>query len=258
MNEEKSAYIASRACAVFLNYYMSRGELSDISKLETELHSYLSRINVKYPMDFSESTLVDILPTTISGACIKSEEDRVKADFIWAGDSRGYIIDEDGLSQITEDDVNSRDAYYNLFDDSIMSNRIHSNPNKEMFKIHATDIKLKDKFILICATDGCYDYFNSPMVFEFFFITMIMTSNSFLEAEENLLDILNDKSGDDCSLIASFYGFADYIEVKEFLKNRFDILNADKDNFNESYWNEKYKSHYYRCNKLRCESIAGD
>ena len=31
--------------------------------------------------------------------------DGVTADFYWAGDSRGYILDETGLKQITRDDV---------------------------------------------------------------------------------------------------------------------------------------------------------
>lgn len=258
LNKEKSAYIASRSCALFLDYYSNHQDLLDVSRLGTELYYYLTNINKSYHMESSESTLVDVLPTTISGACVKFTKDELTANFIWAGDSRGYIIDKDGLSQVTEDDVNSEDAYSNLFDDFIMSNRIHGNSNKEMFKIHTTDVKLKDKCIVICATDGCYDYFNSPMVFEFFLITMMITSDNFSEAKEKLLDVLNDKSGDDCSLIAAFYGFSDYTEIREFLKKRFDILKADKDKFNESYWNENYKKHYYRYNKLRCESVAGD
>ncbi|MCM1221299.1 MAG: hypothetical protein NC548_43150 [Lachnospiraceae bacterium] len=255
LNSEKSAYIASRSCALFMDFYNSHQGLSDVGRFNKDMYSYLLNLNKEYPMDFSDSTLVDVLPTTISGACIKSTGNELAVNFIWAGDSRGYIIDENGLSQVTEDDVNSKDAYYNLFDDSIMSNRIHGNINKKIFELHTAGIKLKDRCIIICATDGCYDYFNSPMVFEFLLVTMLSTSNSFSEAEEKLLDVLHDKSGDDCSLTAVFYGFEDYMEIKDFLQKRFLELNADKNKFNELYWNEQYKKHYYRYNKLRCDSI---
>ncbi|MGN0630619.1 MAG: hypothetical protein ACI4JN_04755, partial [Ruminococcus sp.] len=150
----------------------------------------------------------------------------------------------------------SKDAYSNLFDDSIMSNRMHGNPDKNAFLLRHADVKLGGKSIFICATDGCYDYFNSPMVFEFFVVTMLYSSKSFSEAEEKLKDVLREKSGDDCSLTAAFYGFEDYGDIKSFLKSRFEYLDADKDNFSESYWNEKYKQNYYRYNRQRCSKIA--
>ena len=228
LGQEKSAYIASRSCALFFEHYYESIDFSDTKELSRQLHSYLVKVNKHYPMESSESTLVDVLQTTISGAVVKVEEDKINAKFIWAGDSRGYIIDEFGLSQVTEDDVNSEDAYRNLSDDAIMINRIHGNQNKELFKIHSAEIELHEKGIIICATDGCYDYFNSPMVFEFFIVTMLFMSDSFSQAESRILDVLNEKSGDDCSMIAAFYGFSHYSEIKKFLQERFEILNGDK------------------------------
>ena len=173
LDNRKSAYIASRSCAYYFDYLIgnlnNQSPIKNVDDLSWQLYSYLVKINNQYPMDKFESTLVDILPTTICGAFIKNKQNNISVDFIWAGDSRGYIIDENGLSQVTEDDVDSKDAYYNIFDDSIMNNRIHGNSEKERFQIHTTNIDLKSKGIIICATDGCYDYFNSPMVFEFFF-----------------------------------------------------------------------------------------
>lgn len=261
LNNEKSAYIASRGCAYyfdFLNQLKDSKDTINEFDLNKKLYSFLKNINEHYPMQSSESTLVDVLPTTLSGAIISNNSNSLSINFIWSGDSRGYIIDCDGISQVTEDDVDSEDAYYNLFDDSIMNNRIHGNSNKEIFQIHSTKIDLKSKSIVICSTDGCYDYFNSPMVFEFFLITMIITSDSFTEAEDKMLDILSEKSGDDCSLIATFYGFEDYTDIKTFLKSRFEFLNNDKENFSESYWNENYKKHYYRFNEMRSGTVAGN
>lgn len=85
-----------------------------------------------------------------------------------------------------------------------------------------------------------------------------MPYQSFAEAETKLLDVLNDESGDNCSLTAVFYGFEDYSEIKEFLKGRFEALNSYKNTFSESYWNRVYKENYYRYNRLRSEQVAGN
>lgn len=249
---KKSAYIASRSSALFFEHQENLNAVEP-ETLSRELYAYLTEVNRRYPMEGAESTLVDVLPTTLSGALISVEQEEIRVKFLWAGDSRGYVIDARGLSQVTEDDVDVEDAYRNLFDDAIMTNRIHGNQEKELFTIHTAEITLKDKGIVLCATDGCYDYFNSPMVFEFFLITMLYISESFAQAESRMLEVLDEKSGDDCSLTAAFYGFSDYGEVKEFLQERFAFLDGDKEQFTEAYWDEKYKKHYYRYNQLRSE-----
>lgn len=257
LDGHKSAYVASRSCAMLLDKLCSES-LEFPDNPEKTFFSFLKKINEVYPMETSRSTLVDILPTTISGTFIRNDGDFLDIDFIWAGDSRGYIIDADGLGQVTEDDVVSEDAYRNLFDDSVMTNRLHGNPDKELFTIHSAKVRHNGKCIIICATDGCYDYFNSPMVFEFFLITMMFTSGSFTESERKLLEILNEKSGDDCSLIAVFYGFNDYQEIRDFLRERFIALDGDKHIFSESYWNDSYKKNYYRFNQARSETSGNN
>lgn len=255
---KKSAYVASRCCAFFTDHYLERSVLRSSQGVELfceQLHSYLTAVNEQYPMEPSESTLVDILPTTISGITISNDEGCLSATFIWAGDSRGYIIDADGISQVTEDDVSSEDAFTNITDNSIMNNRIHGAEHKDLFILHSTTVSMKEKSILLCATDGCYDYFNSPMVFEYLLLSAIMASSCYSEAESQLRQILKERSGDDCSLIIAFFGFKEYEELKIYLRDRYQALDKDKDSFGASqgkiYWDSSYKAHYYRYNPLR-------
>lgn len=257
---KKSAYVASRCCAFFSDHYLERSTLHSsqgVDLFSEQLYSYLMSIDEQFPMESSESTLVDVLPTTISGINITNDDDCLSATYIWAGDSRGYIIDANGISQVTEDDVNSEDAFTNITDNSIMNNRIHGAAHKEPFTLHSTTIKMKEKCILLCATDGCYDYFNSPMVFEYLMLSVIMASGSYVEAESQLRQILKERSGDDCSMIIAFFGFEEYGEVKLLLHDRYQALDKDKDSFGASqgkmYWDLNYKTHYYRYNPLRSD-----
>ncbi len=257
LEHQKSAYLASRSCALFFEKYFRTLDFSDTETVSRLLYEYLEKINHCYPMTYSESTLVDILPTTLSGAVIRTEQEDISVQFLWAGDSRGYVLDKDGLAQVTEDDVNSEDAYQNLSDDAIMTNRIHGNSSKPLFQIHSAEITLHKKGIIFCATDGCYDYFKSPMIFEFLIVMVLYYSTSFSQAEQQLLKILNENSGDDCSLTAVFYGFSDYDEIRKFVEKRFADLNQDKTSFDKDYWNQGYKQNYYRYNPLRSEQNAG-
>lgn len=245
LNERPSAYIASRYGSYLFDEAMKKS-IYESSELENYIYEELKRLNINFPMNKSRSTMVDVLPTTLSSVIINNRGNKLSVKFLWAGDSRGYIIDESGIAQVTEDDVNSVDAYYNIFDDSIMNNRIHGNASKEKFTIHSKEIELEKKSIIFCASDGCYDYFSSPMVFELFIITMLCSSGNFEEAESKLKEILYKKAGDDCTLIMSFYGFDEYSDIVDFLQDRLKSLINDEKYFDEDYWNNKYKKNYYR------------
>ncbi len=258
LDNRKSAYIASRSCALFLDHYLGKSVIHSEKGLESfseQMFLYLNRINDSFPMETTVSTLVDVLPTTISGIIISNDDNCLRGNYIWSGDSRGYIIDINGISQVTEDDVNSEDAFTNITDDSIMNNRIHGNKHKDMYLLHSAVLEMKDKCILICATDGCYDYFNSPMVFEYLILSIIIANNTFAEAEAHLNQILKERAGDDYSIILAFYGFEDFDSIKAYFHERYQTLDKDKEFFGglhgKTYWETQYKNNYYRFNPLR-------
>lgn len=76
------------------------------------------------------------------------------ADFIWAGDSRGYVLSDMGLAQVTKDDIDdSVDALDNISNDGVLTNVVSADGN---YILHSKQIKIKDKIIIFNATDGCF------------------------------------------------------------------------------------------------------
>ncbi|MDR0569054.1 MAG: hypothetical protein LBG87_07615, partial [Spirochaetaceae bacterium] len=85
------------------------------------LKNLLKKLEGNNPASRLKSGMLKSFPTTMA-VCYIAEN---RGDFIWAGDSRGYILDADGLHQYTKDDLKSEgDALDNLNEDSPMSNYI--------------------------------------------------------------------------------------------------------------------------------------
>ena len=88
---------------------------------------------------------------------------------ILRGDSRCYSFDSEGLHQLTKDDQNEElDAFESNTDQPPMCNAIQINKkkeeaNKRNFHINCRKYTLAEPFLILCSTDGCYDYCGSPM-----------------------------------------------------------------------------------------------
>ena len=77
-----------------------------------------------------KGNLMKEFPSTLSLVLIAPwKSNALVTEFIWAGDSRGYILDSSGLHQVTVDDIANTDALENLSEDAPMKNVISaSNP----------------------------------------------------------------------------------------------------------------------------------
>jgi serine/threonine protein phosphatase PrpC len=163
------AYLASRFIRDnVLNYFKSNqinssGFLKSIPRgvqklqeqLATALKNYLSDLERKNPPLQIRSSMLKSLPTTMA-ICYITQREGV---FIWAGDSRGYILNGEGLCQYTKEDLEFKgDALDNLREDSPMSNYICETGFTLQYKIFS----LKNQSIIITATDGCFGYFKTP------------------------------------------------------------------------------------------------
>lgn len=203
-------------------------------------------------------------PTTMS--LIVTEEngaDSLKCEFIWAGDSRGYFLDQGGLCQITVDDINANvdDAFQNLIDDGIMTNMV--NGEKE-FKLHYRVLELKRwrnlPAMLISATDGAFLYFQTSMEFEFLILDTLNSAKTPAEWKAMLKSRLDEIAGDDYVLAIGLFGFENFKAVGKHFSNRYSdikgIMNQidaidpkqpDRIEQLRKIWNT-YKSAYYREN----------
>lgn len=221
------AYMASRIVsgAVF-SWFKTMAEKENRDKWTDQIIDLIKDFFIKYKKcDTTKSlvrgSLIKDFPTTMSCAILEEDNDKCYANFFWAGDSRGYILDAKGLHIITKDDVRDTDEMSNLKFDAPMINVISAS---KAFVIHDARKKISPKSIVLCATDGCFGYLPSPMHFEYYLLKFLMESNNIQEWKSAIDQLLADVSGDDYTMLVALYGYHTFNALKESLKNRFSDL----------------------------------
>lgn len=116
-----------------------------------------------------------LLPTTLTVVLINETTEGLDVLYLWAGDSRGYLWNTEGLKQITDDHER----------DETMTNLITLT---KPFQLEARLFKTSKPAILFNATDGCYKCpcFASAFDLEYVFLQAIQSANSFDETSNNL------------------------------------------------------------------------
>ena len=229
------AYIASRVVGQavlgwFERFSWNKGRINEqtmgqiLQELSTEMVVALSEYKGDETSGGSQlkrSDLVRELPTTVSLILFDylQAQDTVTAAFVWAGDSRGYVLTEDdGLGQITIDDLTgNHDAFDNLFADGRLSNVVAADGR---FHLHHRLLPLKPPFVAISATDGCFAYLQTPMEFEYMILEALYHANNPMEWEERLESAMRKVAGDDFSLGITAFGYDDFEKLRESFERR--------------------------------------
>ena len=172
------------------------------------------------------------------------------ADFIWAGDSRGYVLSDMGLAQVTKDDIDdSVDALDNISNDGVLTNVVSADGN---YILHSKQIKIEDKIIIFNATDGCFGYLKTPMEFEYLILQTLLSSDNIIEWRDKLKSQIRQYTGDDHTISLVAIGFKDFNEMQDYYLKRAETLyehyiknlkNCTQDEI-DNLWN-KYKRTYY-------------
>lgn len=194
--------------------------------------------------------LIREFPSTLSAAVMRTEGSTLMVNFIWSGDSRGYVLDSAGLHQATTDDLSGRcDAMKNLYEDSPMNNVISAS---ESYVIHQNKVTLSMPCIVFTATDGCFGYVKSPMEFERILLEQLMQSETIDEWRRRIQEVLSSISGDDYTMCMVAIGFETFDNIKKYYNQRLLYLNhyypftpktGTEELFNQ--WN-KYRIEYER------------
>ena len=233
------AFIASRAARDAVQAYFRDGpryrDLKDEAKrlqmLSTELHNTMSKaleaVSASLPSGSTQlaGKLVRTLPTTAALFLfeVANENDGITWYSFGAGDSRCYLLTKaHGLQQVTRDDLKSEgDALHNLLDDSPISNCVNAS---EPFEIKTNSGALSSPAVIIAATDGCFDYYQSPAHFEHALLSTLQVSSSYDDWRCRLTVAFVDITGDDVSMALVCIGCRRFCELQDELRERLEYV----------------------------------
>lgn len=217
------AYVASRIVKESIESLLDNclGQVITPDLLKDKITARLREEQVKYPVKEQmvlRSKLVRDYPTTMALVTVINEESKYLVNSYWAGDSRCYLWTKDGFCQISKDDLEeNNDPMDNLKNDSAISNCISSDRD---FKINHLSIDLTrgTQFAVLCATDGCFGYYPSPMDLECTLLDCLNESNSAEGWKQSVVSHIQDITGDDTSLSLIAIGFKDYEGFRHYFK----------------------------------------
>ena len=176
------------------------------------------------PKSGLRSKLLRALPTTMALVALQrkstAEADWV-AHVLWAGDSRAYVLQPEGLRQLTTDDLRDPgDAMANLRHDSVVGNAMSADVD---FHVSYRRVDLTAPFLVVCATDGCYGYVRSPMHFEYQVLEKLRQAADVDAWSSGLQAEISAVTGDDAAMSTLAIG-VDLPELKALFEQRTDEL----------------------------------
>lgn len=236
------AYIASRAVCGGIQAWLSE------SGEEKEFDGYIEKaldVCKKYADKSGRvmGSLAKAFPTTVAAISGKSNQGKLDAHCLWAGDSRCYMMDENGLHQLTQDDLDGEDAMSNLTSDGVMTNVVNATTP---FEIHHKTVKIDHPCILFTATDGCFGYLKTPMAFENLLIGALSEARNPFEWKVALNERMSAVAGDDYTLCVAVCGYQGFDELRKAYSDRhkFIIENYMTSDEDPNLLWEKYKVEY--------------
>ena len=261
-DNKSGAYIAARAASgVTMEWFqqicIDKGsvvgndadELKE--KLKNRLRCKLDGLETGTGSSALRGSLSKSFPTTASLILFEVRGKSICSSFIWAGDSRGFVLSSDGLCQITRDDIEGNgDALTNLSTDSKLTNLVSAN---EDFLLHSRTVSCDTPAVFITATDGCFGYFQTPMEFEFMLLESLKYAKSIEQWKNNLESNIRKFTADDYTIGIAVCGYNKFKNLKKTFASRYAFLNdnyiskLDLNNaeIKQALW-EEYKKTYYR------------
>jgi len=161
------------------------------------------------------SRLIRALPTTMALVALQRIQPggpTWAGHVFWAGDSRAYVFESRGASQLSTDDLRDPgDALANLRRDSVVSNALSADTE---FHINYRRVELRSPFLVVCATDGCFGYVRTPMHFEYLVLSHLLEARNTEAWSSALQAEIAAVTGDDAAMSTLGVG----ADLKEFQK----------------------------------------
>lgn len=163
------------------------------------------------------------LPTTLC-AVITQEGAASWRDlcFLWAGDSRGYVLDENGLHQCTRDDLRGNpDAFDSLYRDVPLSNLLSAD---HPIKLSMRRLRAPLPCMALAVTDGAYGCLSTPMEYEMLLMNTLRSATSYESWVRKLTNALKKLAHDDATILCQPCGFGSFTSMKQHLLPRREAL----------------------------------
>ncbi len=162
------------------------------------------------------------LPTTLCLSLLKKSETGLDCLFLWAGDSRGYLMDAQGLHQLTADHTHLHaDAMESLYQDAPLSNVLNG---EEGFFISGRRVRIQEPCMVLVATDGVYAYLQNPMELEWLVLSTLNAAQSMESWQKKLRAELEKLASDDSTLELAVYGYQSFEAMQESFATRREML----------------------------------
>jgi serine/threonine protein phosphatase PrpC len=220
-----NAFVAARLAHLTVREWFV-GRVS--GSAEAELRSMLARVltDARRGRTKLGGTLRRDLPTTV--ALIEHERlthRRVRVTTRWAGDSRCYVLRHDqGLQQLSQDDSEVDDALQVLIADQPMTNVVSANGD---FRINVRVLEVDLPCVLVCATDGFFNYVDSPALFEYHVLDCLLAADDLPGWARLLVDRVRGYTADDASLALVALGYSGVAQLRDGFRPRHDRLRRE-------------------------------
>lgn len=197
------------------------------------------------------SSMIRPFPTTLCCAVVSGASAGLRCLYLWAGDSRGFLLTQQGLMQTTTDDLKDRiDPFDNIEQDGVLSNVVSAKP----FFINVREAAIKEPCLILTATDGCFSYFRSPMEFEQTLLTTLQEAGNIVEWRALLIDRIGQVASDDYTMEILSVGFGTFDAIKayyrpvlqRFLESWGNLIGENRSREEQRAIWQTYKEYYLR------------
>ena len=190
--------------------------------LETDLNAFVQEHRLTEGSSRIVGSMQRLLPTTL---CIALADGGERACFLWAGDGRGYVLEETGPPLPPRDDVKFRmDELERLRCDAPLSLCVSAD---RPVRLHLRSVALPKQGLLICATDGVYGCVFSPMELEEIFLASLTGAQDAATWQRRLAAAIRRLAGDDATLCCLPFGFDHFDEMKRYFEPRLTALRQE-------------------------------